>query len=82
LKFEQIAGEVLAATKTTNEQEDAQFGEARGDELPEQLRTPDGRREFFRDARRQMPRDREREGSEQAEAPVSEEPHPEAPARG
>ena len=35
------------------------LGEARGDELPEQLRTPEGRREFFRQAREQMRREEE-----------------------
>jgi hypothetical protein len=42
----------------------------RGDELPEQLRTPEGRREFFRQAR-QEPR-REGEDCELAEEPESE----------
>jgi transposase len=47
-EFEQIAREILAEHKATDEAEGEQFGEARGDELPEQLRTPEGRREFFR----------------------------------
>ena len=51
-EFEQIAREVLAEAKATDEAEDEQHGEARGDELPEQLRTPEGRREFFREAKR------------------------------
>ena len=51
LEFEQIAKEILAEHKATDEAEDEQFGEARGDELPEQLRTPEGRREFFSKAR-------------------------------
>src|SRR5207247_232042 len=36
-----------------------QFGEARGDELPEQLRTAEGRREFLRQAREQMRREQD-----------------------
>jgi transposase len=47
-EFEQIAREVLAEHKATDEAEDQQYGDARGDELPEQLRTVEGRREFFR----------------------------------
>jgi hypothetical protein len=46
-EFEQIAREILAEAKATDEAEDQLYGEARGDELPEQLRTPEGRREFF-----------------------------------
>ena len=41
-EFEQIAREILAEHKATDEAEDQQFGEARGDELPEQLRTAEG----------------------------------------
>jgi len=51
LTFEQIAREILAETKATDEAEDEEFGERCGDELPELLRTPEGRREFFRQAR-------------------------------
>ena len=56
--FEQIAREVVAKTRATDEAEDEEFGEARGDELPEQLRTAEGRREFFRQAREQLRRER------------------------
>jgi transposase len=52
--FEQIAREILAEAKATDEAEDEEFGEARGDELPEQLRTAEGRREFFRRATREL----------------------------
>ena len=52
--FEQIAREIMAETVATDEAEDQELGEARGDELPEQLRTPEGRREFFRQAREQL----------------------------
>src|ERR1035441_10270814 len=47
-EFEQIAREILAEAKAIDEAEDQLFGQARGDELPEQLRTPEGRREFLR----------------------------------
>src|SRR3954447_21440435 len=57
--FEQIAREIVAEARATDEAEDEQFGEARGDELPEQLRTAEGRREFFRRAKRELQRDDE-----------------------
>jgi len=49
--FEQIAREILAEAKAVDAAEDELFGEERGDELPEQLRTREGRAEFFRRAR-------------------------------
>jgi Transposase DDE domain len=57
--FEQIAREIVAEAKATDEAEDQEFGEARGDELPEQLRTAEGRREFFRRDRRELRREDE-----------------------
>lgn len=45
--------EIVERFKATDEAEDEEFGEARGDELPEQLRSPEGRREFFRRAKRE-----------------------------
>jgi hypothetical protein len=54
LEFGQIAAEIVERFKATDEAEDEELGEARGDELPEQLRTPEGRREFFRRARRKL----------------------------
>jgi transposase len=73
-EFDRIAGEVVAEASATDEAEDELYGEARGDELPEQLRTPEGRREFFRQARRQ-PRGEgdDRELAEEPEAEDSEE---------
>jgi hypothetical protein len=51
-EYQRIAREVLAEAKATDEAEDELYGEARGDELPEQLRTAEGRRAFFADAKR------------------------------
>ena len=53
-EFGQIAKEIVEQVKATDEAEDEEFGEARGDELPEQLRTFEGRREFFRQARQKL----------------------------
>jgi transposase len=61
--FERIAREIVAEARATDEAEDEQHGEARGDELPEQLRTAEGRREFFREAKQRLGEQRaEREG--------------------
>src|ERR1700733_2354592 len=62
-EFEQIAREVIAQTKATDEAEDEIYGDQRGDELPEELRTPEGRREFFRRARHQSRPEQAEEGS-------------------
>jgi transposase len=73
-RFEQVAREILAEAKAIDEAEDELYGEDRGDELPEQLRTSEGRREFFRRAREQLRGQDERsELGEDAEAEVSEE---------
>jgi transposase len=50
-RFEEIAREILAEAKAIDEAEDELYGDQRGDELPEQLRTREGRAEFFRRAR-------------------------------
>jgi transposase len=72
--FEQIASEIVARTRATDEAEDEEFGEARGDELPEQLRTAEGRRAFFRQAREQTRREEQSlEPAGEPEAGVSEE---------
>jgi hypothetical protein len=60
-RFEQIAREILAEAKATDEAEDEEYGEARGDELPERLRTAEGRRELFLPAKRKRER-RETDG--------------------
>ena len=69
--FEQIARAIVAETGASDEAEDEAFGEQRGDELPEPLRTPEGRREFLRGAREQIrrePESRESAGEGEADA--------------
>jgi transposase len=70
-EFDRIAREIVAEARATDEAEDELYGEARGDELPEQLRTPQGRREFFRRARRRL-------RGEDEHGELSEEPGAEA----
>ena len=71
-EFGKIAKEIVEQVKATDEAEDEEFGQARGDELPEQLRTPEGRREFFRQAKRRLLG--ESEGEELAEGSESQAP--------
>jgi Transposase DDE domain/Transposase domain (DUF772) len=53
-EFSKIAREIVVDAKATDKAEDAQHGEARGDELPDDLRTAEGRRAFFGEARRRL----------------------------
>jgi transposase len=52
--YERIAREIVAEAKATDEAEDRLYGEARGDELPEQLRTREGRRSWLAEAKREL----------------------------
>lgn len=49
--YGQIAREILAEAGETDRREDELYGEARGDELPERLRTSEGRRAALREAK-------------------------------
>ena len=57
--YEQIAREILAEAAETDRREDELYGEARGDELPERLRTSEGRRAALREAKEKLERERE-----------------------
>jgi transposase len=72
LGYARIAREVLEQAAAIDAAEDELYGEARGDELPEQLRTREGRRAAFREAKRKL--DAEREGSSGGEAAGAGEP--------
>jgi transposase len=71
--FEQIATEIVAEARATDEAEDELYGDERGDELPEQLRTPEGRREFFRQAKRERQREDEDTALTEPEGEAAEE---------
>lgn len=58
LDYEQIAREVLAEAKAVDEAEDERYGDARGDELPPELSTHQGRRGWLREAKRELDRER------------------------
>ncbi|MBV8999821.1 MAG: transposase, partial [Solirubrobacterales bacterium] len=72
LGFEKIAREIVAEARAIDAAEDELYGEARGDELPEQLRTRAGRAEFFGRVREQ------RAGETGEDQPPESEPEPPA----
>jgi transposase len=56
--YEQIAREILAEADAIDRAEDEQFGERRGDELPPELATSQGRRGWLREAKRRLDAER------------------------
>ena len=58
--YEQIAREILAEADAVDAEEDEQFGDARGDELPPELATAQGRRGWLREAKRRLDDERAR----------------------
>jgi transposase len=74
LDYERIAREIVAEAKATDEAEDELFGEARGDELPEELRTNEGRRRWLREAKQALDAERATDPPRAASAPADEPP--------
>src|SRR5688572_3584483 len=70
--FGQIAREILAEAAEIDRREDELYGCERGDELPEQLRTREGRRQALREAKERLARERDRadESPPEEERPV------------
>lgn len=54
MDYEQIAREIIEEAKAIDAAEDELYGEARGDELPEQLTTAAGRRKWLSEAKRRL----------------------------
>src|SRR5918994_6916474 len=52
--YEEIARQILAEADAVDAAEDEQFGERRGDELPAELATAQGRRGWLREAKRRL----------------------------
>ena len=77
--YASIVEEILDEAEQTDRAEDEQFGDARGDELPEQLRTREGRRAALAAAKERMQAEREarRDEGEQIVADVELELDPE-----
>jgi transposase len=61
--YEQIASEILAEAGAIDAAEDERYGERRGDELPPELATSQGRRGWLRDARQRLDAKRELEAA-------------------
>jgi transposase len=68
LDNEQIAAEILAEADAVDRAEDERFGERRGDELPPELATEQGRRGWLREAKRRL---EERRAAEARPVPKS-----------
>ncbi len=67
--FGQIAREILAEAAETDRREDELYGAERGDELPEHLRTREGRRRALREAKERLEHERDEAGEAPADDP-------------
>ena len=76
LDYEQLAKEILKEAGDIDAAEDELYGDARGDELPEHLRTSEGRRAALKEAKQKLEADR----AENESAPSKAAHEPEAPA--
>jgi transposase len=79
--FGQIAREILDEAAEIDRHEDELYGTERGDELPEHLRTREGRRKALREAKQRLDRERGQAtepstGADETDAPVSVELDP------
>jgi DDE family transposase len=70
--FGQLAREILEEAAEIDRREDELYGSARGDELPEHLRTREGRRRALREAKERLDRER-RQATEPADGDSGEE---------
>ncbi len=52
--YREIVTQILREAEEIDRREDELYGDARGDELPEQLRTPEGRRAALAEAKRRI----------------------------
>jgi transposase len=59
--YEQLAREILAEADAVDREEDELYGEKRGDELPPELSTEQGRRGWLREAKRRLDEKRAQE---------------------
>jgi transposase len=71
LDYEQLAREILKEAGGLDAAEDGLYGDARGDELPERLRTSEGRRAALAEAKKQFERDCEEDETAAGEAKAS-----------
>lgn len=74
--YESIAREILEEAKAIDAAEDELFGDARGDELPPELRTREGRRRRLQEAKQRLDAERaQRDAEEQAKLIERKERH-------
>ncbi len=59
--------EILREAEETDRLEDELYGDLRGDELPEQLRTPEGRKQALEDAKRRLAERKDRQTDDEPE---------------
>ncbi len=52
--YRELVTQILREAEETDRREDELYGDARGDELPEQLRSPETRRQALADAQRRL----------------------------
>jgi hypothetical protein len=52
--YREVVTQILREAEETDRREDELYGDARGDELPEQLRTPEGRKAALAEAKRRL----------------------------
>jgi len=69
--YRQIALEILREAEEVDRQEDLLYGDSRGDELPEQLRTAEGRKAALADAKRRIA-ERKGQAASDGEEPETE----------
>ena len=74
--YRQLAKEIIEEARRIDEAEDELYGEKRGDELPEQLRTSEGRRNALREAKEKLDHARATrpESEQEAAAPLELDP--------
>src|SRR5271167_2469169 len=75
--YEQLAREILREAGEIDAAEDEQYGDGRGDELPEHLRTSEGRRAALAEAKRKL--ERSRDGAENESPEIEATAGPVAP---
>ena len=69
LDYEQLTREILKEAEDLDAAEDELYGDARGDELPEQLQTREGRRAALREAKHRLESDPAKNGSAKTKVP-------------
>ncbi len=63
--YRQIALEILKEAERIDREEDELYGDDRGDELPEHLRTPEGRRKALKEAKQKLEQERAAKNKQQ-----------------